>query len=30
LGTNLYFPKLKGIRFSAEVKKPLCQSVSGI
>ena len=30
LGTNLYFPKLKGIRFSAEVKKPLSQSVSGI
>ena len=30
LGTNLYFPKLKGIRFSAEVKKPLSQSISGI
>ena len=30
LGTNLYFPKLKGIRFSAEVKNPPSQSVNGI
>jgi len=30
LGANLYFPKLKGIRFSDEVKKPLSQSVRGV